>query len=143
MACNDAHHGTIWTSWDALIRQRDAHALSEWSRKLAPELKAFKYRQFEFFQQWEHLKTYCQQRGIRFMGDMGKMGGDCTIPTVGLRTCHADTDVPAGCVRLQFVLPFSDSRRQKAEFPAVCVKAGQRPPRSGRRALTQTVPRLH
>jgi 4-alpha-glucanotransferase len=44
--------------------------MSEWSRKLAPELKAYKYWQFEFFQQWEHLKTYCQQRGMRLMGDI-------------------------------------------------------------------------
>lgn len=70
MACKDAHHGTIWTSWDAQIRQRDARAVSEWSRKLAPELMAYKYWQFEFFRQWEHLKTYCQQRGIGFMGDI-------------------------------------------------------------------------
>ena len=70
MACKDAHQGTIWTAWDAQIRQRDAGAVSEWSRKLAPELMAYKYWQFEFFRQWEQLKTYCQQRGIRFMGDI-------------------------------------------------------------------------
>jgi 4-alpha-glucanotransferase len=70
MACKDAHHGTIWTQWDAPIRRRDPHAANEWSKKLAPELQAYKYWQFEFFQQWEHLKTYCQQRGIRFMGDI-------------------------------------------------------------------------
>jgi hypothetical protein len=43
----------------------------------------------------------------------------------------------------RLVMPFRDSRRKKAEVPAVCVKAGQRPPRSGRRALTQSAPRLH
>ena len=42
MACKDAHHGTIWTLWDAPIRRRDARAVSEWSRKLAPELMAYK-----------------------------------------------------------------------------------------------------
>ncbi len=70
MACKDAYHGTVWTSWDEPIRKRDAHAVNEWSRKLAPELKAYKYWQFEFFQQWEQLKTYCQQHGILFMGDL-------------------------------------------------------------------------
>jgi 4-alpha-glucanotransferase len=70
MACKAAHHGTIWTSWDGPIRKRDPHAVSEWSKKLAPEIRAHKYWQFEFFQQWEHLKIYCQQRGIRFMGDV-------------------------------------------------------------------------
>jgi 4-alpha-glucanotransferase len=70
MACKDAHHGVTWTSWHQGIRQRDAQAVTEWSRKLAPEIQAYKYWQFEFFQQWEHLKTYCRQRNIRFMGDI-------------------------------------------------------------------------
>jgi 4-alpha-glucanotransferase len=70
MACKDVHHGTAWTSWDKQIRKRDARAVSDWSRKLAPEIQAFKYWQFEFFQQWECLREYCQQRGIRFMGDI-------------------------------------------------------------------------
>ena len=70
MACKDVHQGMMWTLWDPPIRRRDAQAVSEWSRKLAPELKAYKYWQFEFFQQWERLKSYCQQRGIRFMGDI-------------------------------------------------------------------------
>jgi 4-alpha-glucanotransferase len=70
MACKDVHHGMAWTSWDEQIRKRDARAVSEWSRRLAPEIQAFKYWQFEFFQQWKRLRTYCQQRGIRFMGDI-------------------------------------------------------------------------
>jgi 4-alpha-glucanotransferase len=70
MACKDAQKGVAWTSWDAAIRRRDPHAVREWSKKLALELKAYKYWQFEFFQQWERLKAYCQQHGIRFMGDV-------------------------------------------------------------------------
>jgi 4-alpha-glucanotransferase len=70
MACKDGHQGIIWTSWESQIRKRDPLAMSEWSKKLAPELKAYKYWQFEFFQQWERLKTYCQERAIRFMGDV-------------------------------------------------------------------------
>jgi 4-alpha-glucanotransferase len=70
MACKDAHHGTTWASWDPNLRDRDQHAMSEWSRKLEPEVKAYKYWQFEFFRQWEHLKAYCLQREIRLMGDV-------------------------------------------------------------------------
>ncbi|MGD0212895.1 MAG: 4-alpha-glucanotransferase [Terriglobales bacterium] len=70
MACKDAHRGTMWTRWDPQIRKRDPYAVSEWSRKLATEVRAYKYWQFEFFQQWQRLKTYCQERGIRFMGDI-------------------------------------------------------------------------
>ncbi len=70
MAAKDAHHGAVWTSWDGELRRRDPKAVREWSKRLAPELQAFKYWQFEFFQQWERLKNYCQDRGIRFMGDI-------------------------------------------------------------------------
>lgn len=70
MASKDQHQGVQWTSWDPQIRRREPWALQEWSAKLAPELKAFKYWQFEFFRQWERLKRYCQERGIRFMGDI-------------------------------------------------------------------------
>jgi 4-alpha-glucanotransferase len=68
MACKDAHHGAMWTAWDTPIRERRATA--EWSERLAGELKAYKYWQFEFFRQWRDLKTYCHQRNIRFMGDI-------------------------------------------------------------------------
>ncbi len=70
MAVKDAHNGIIFTSWEPAIRRRDPSAVSEWSKWLAPEIQAFKYWQFEFFRQWERLKTYCQERGIRFMGDI-------------------------------------------------------------------------
>jgi 4-alpha-glucanotransferase len=70
MACKEVHQGVMWTEWDAQIRSRDGHAVNEWSKKLAPELMALKYWQFEFFQQWEHLKAYCRQRGVDVMGDI-------------------------------------------------------------------------
>ena len=70
MACKQAHHGAMWTTWDAPLRNRDPHAMSEWSKKLSTDLNAFQFWQFEFFRQWDHLKSYCQQRGIRFMGDV-------------------------------------------------------------------------
>jgi 4-alpha-glucanotransferase len=70
MAVKDAHHGIIFTAWEPAIRRRDPQAMREWSKRLAPEIQAFKYWQFEFFRQWDRLKTYCQERSIRFMGDI-------------------------------------------------------------------------
>jgi 4-alpha-glucanotransferase len=70
MACKDEHRGAMWTSWDPSLRHRDPRALGERSRKFAAKLDTFKYWQFEFFRQWEQLKNYCRERGIRFMGDI-------------------------------------------------------------------------
>jgi 4-alpha-glucanotransferase len=70
MALKDQHRGAMWTCWDASLRRRDSATLRDSSRKLAPEVEALKYWQFEFFRQWDSLKRYCQQRSIRFMGDL-------------------------------------------------------------------------
>jgi 4-alpha-glucanotransferase len=70
MACKGVHNGAVWTDWEPEIRQRGAAALKEWSAKLSRELAVFKYWQFEFFRQWQKLKTYCHERGVRIMGDI-------------------------------------------------------------------------
>jgi 4-alpha-glucanotransferase len=70
MALKEAHDGRAWTTWEAEIRQRDPGALREWTERLAPQLNVIKYWQFEFFRQWEDLKSYCRERGIRLMGDI-------------------------------------------------------------------------
>jgi len=44
--------------------------LCEWSTRLTAEIQAYKFWQFEFFREWQLLKTYCQEHGIRFMGDI-------------------------------------------------------------------------
>lgn len=70
MACKEVHGGAVWTSWEPALRQREPAALKEWNAKLARELQIFKYWQFEFFRQWRRLKTYCNEREIRIMGDI-------------------------------------------------------------------------
>jgi 4-alpha-glucanotransferase len=69
MAYKDIRRENTWATWDAPIRRRDAQAMRELATKLAPQMNAHKYYQFEFFRQWEQLRHYCQERGIRFMGD--------------------------------------------------------------------------
>jgi 4-alpha-glucanotransferase len=70
MAYKDTRRENTWATWDPAIRRRDPQAIREFSAKLAPQIQAHKYYQFEFFRQWEQLRHYCQQRGIRFMGDV-------------------------------------------------------------------------
>ena len=80
-----------------------------------------------------NLRTECSSLGKRIPPHTNGSFAGCT---------SRDTEVPSGGAQLHLILPFPDSRRQKAGAVAVYVKAGQRPPRSGRRALTQTAPRL-
>jgi 4-alpha-glucanotransferase len=70
MAGKDAHQGVVWTEWDSGFAHRDPTALSQWRAKLSAEIEVNKFAQFEFFRQWEDLKSRCQRHGIRIMGDI-------------------------------------------------------------------------
>ena len=70
MAVKDQHGGVMFTKWDPAIRRRDPNVLRSWAVKLASEIQAYKYWQFEFFRQWDRLKNYAHERGVRFMGDI-------------------------------------------------------------------------
>ena len=70
MACKETQPGPVWTNWQAPVRRRDEAALQDARTRLTPQIAAFKYWQWEFFRQWEALKSYCRERGIRIMGDI-------------------------------------------------------------------------
>jgi 4-alpha-glucanotransferase len=70
MTLKDRHQGAAWVKWDPAVRQRNPSALNKLQNKLAFETKLHKFVQFEFFQQWEKLKTYANGRNIRIMGDI-------------------------------------------------------------------------
>jgi 4-alpha-glucanotransferase len=70
MAAKDAHDGIAWTKWDSELAARKPEALTQWRDRLAVEIAAYKFWQFEFFQQWGALRDACNHRGIRIMGDV-------------------------------------------------------------------------
>ncbi len=70
MALKQAHQGASWPDWDEAIARREAAALGEWRDRLAPQITAQKYWQFEFHRQWAALKTYANDRHIQIVGDM-------------------------------------------------------------------------
>ncbi len=70
MAAKDAHALVVWTEWDPDLAARKPEALERWRRELSVQIAAYKFWQFEFFRQWHGLKDYCNERGIRVMGDI-------------------------------------------------------------------------
>jgi 4-alpha-glucanotransferase len=70
MAVKDAHDLVAWPRWPADIASRKPEALREWSGRLAQEIEAIKYWQFEFTQQWQSLRDYARERNIRIIGDI-------------------------------------------------------------------------
>lgn len=69
-ALKDLHGGSAWNEWETPLVRRDPDALAKASEKLSDEIEAQKFYQFLFFKQWFELKSYCNDRGIKLIGDI-------------------------------------------------------------------------
>jgi 4-alpha-glucanotransferase len=69
-ALKDTHGLAAWNTWEEDIRKRHPKPLERWATDLDHEMNHHKYRQYQFFRQWSDLKKYCNQQGIRLIGDM-------------------------------------------------------------------------
>jgi 4-alpha-glucanotransferase len=70
MALKDTHGLAAWNTWQEDIQKRHPKSLERWGTDLHHEMNHHKYQQYQFFKQWSELKKYCNERGIRFIGDM-------------------------------------------------------------------------
>jgi 4-alpha-glucanotransferase len=59
-----------WSTWPQEIAHRRPEALSRLRSELAGQLQIERVIQFAFDRQWEALRRYCRDRGIRFIGDV-------------------------------------------------------------------------
>jgi len=69
-AVKDAHGLAPWHTWEEDIRRRQPKAIERWRKKLSHEVRCHQYQQYQFFKQWSELKSYCNERGIRLIGDV-------------------------------------------------------------------------
>ncbi|NEP80461.1 MAG: 4-alpha-glucanotransferase [Okeania sp. SIO3B3] len=70
MALKEAHQGGSWHTWEQEIARRQPAALEEWQQRLADEIQYHKFVQYQFFQQWDDLKNYANEQGIKIFGDI-------------------------------------------------------------------------
>ncbi|MFC1593956.1 4-alpha-glucanotransferase [Candidatus Omnitrophota bacterium] len=73
----------IWTKWPQAIVNRKSEALRELRQEVREHIEFVKFQQFIFMQQWEALKSYCNKKGIRIIGDLPIYvehdGADCWV----------------------------------------------------------------
>ncbi len=69
-ALKDVHSGKAWPEWDASFVRRDERVMARAREALRGEIEAQQFYQFLFFQQWSALKSYCNERGIKLIGDI-------------------------------------------------------------------------
>jgi len=62
--------GSPWTLWPPELRDRSDSALAEVRRKHKSSMAKIQFVQFVLYNQWMALKAFCNERGIRILGDM-------------------------------------------------------------------------
>ena len=66
----DVHGGVAWNEWEPALRSREPPALEQARHELHEEVEAQKFYQFLFSRQWFALKAYCNEKGIKLVGDI-------------------------------------------------------------------------
>lgn len=70
MAVKDAHNGISFDQWEDGIKCRKPESMAEWKEKCARRCAYYKILQFFFYRQWNALKKYANDNGIRIIGDI-------------------------------------------------------------------------
>ena len=70
MALKDYYGGLPWYEWDEELKHHQASALEEYAIKLQSDVDFWKFTQYKFFEQWQTLKEYANEHGIKIIGDI-------------------------------------------------------------------------
>ncbi|MFO7820207.1 MAG: 4-alpha-glucanotransferase [Halanaerobacter sp.] len=69
-AIKEKFDGQSWTKWDDDIRFREEDALKRYRQESKDEIEFRKFLQYIFFKQWDEVKDYANQKGIKILGDI-------------------------------------------------------------------------
>lgn len=64
------HHNTAWFEWPQPLRDRETQALDNIRSQQTDALTVRRFEQFVFFEQWQALRDYANERGVYLFGDM-------------------------------------------------------------------------
>jgi 4-alpha-glucanotransferase len=70
LSLKEKYQGQPWYQWPVPLRQRQANALKQTALELANEIEFFIFKQFLFFDQWQQLRRYAQDKGVKIIGDL-------------------------------------------------------------------------
>lgn len=59
-----------WETWDEDLARRHPATLEKWNAQLARDVLFYQHEQFFFFHQWQRLKAYANQHGVKIIGDL-------------------------------------------------------------------------
>ena len=70
MAIKDSLGGAPLCQWPRELRRREARALEEQRARLGRQIESYRYLQYRFFTEWQALRGYANERGVRIVGDL-------------------------------------------------------------------------
>lgn len=70
MALKESFDGAPWHLWPAPLARRDSTPLFDAAEKLNREIRFQTFVQYQFCRQWDALKKYANDRGVRIIGDL-------------------------------------------------------------------------
>ncbi|MDR0468584.1 MAG: 4-alpha-glucanotransferase, partial [Peptococcaceae bacterium] len=70
MAVKDKQGKRSWQEWEAPLRLRQGSELEKARAQLEQDIRYHAFVQYQFDRQWQALRTYANDRGIRIIGDI-------------------------------------------------------------------------
>lgn len=70
MALKDLFGGLSWDKWPENIRKRSNYSMDYYRDELCSDIGFYEYIQYLFWKQWNRLKSYANDNGIRIIGDI-------------------------------------------------------------------------
>ncbi|HEY8515823.1 MAG TPA: 4-alpha-glucanotransferase [Candidatus Binatia bacterium] len=70
MALKEAHELRTWSAWPRPLARREPDALAAAREQHAEAIFKHKFIQFMFFRQWDEVRRYANQAGVRIIGDI-------------------------------------------------------------------------
>ena len=69
MALDEQQHGVPWCDWPRGLARREPAALARAAARHAERIAFWKFCQWRFAEQWQHLRAHAHARGVRIVGD--------------------------------------------------------------------------
>ncbi len=66
----DCYYGACWNSFPEGLKNRNNTEIKKYTKLLKDEIDYYKFIQYLFFSQWNELKIYANEKGIRLIGDI-------------------------------------------------------------------------
>ena len=63
-------YNTSWYNWPQELKLRNADAIWKVRQELRDTIRFYSFQQYLFFNQWQKLKDYAAEKGIRIIGDV-------------------------------------------------------------------------